>query len=357
MKQGILAVCIAVMMVAIVFSGCFEEEKQETMSIQQLIDAASPGDILNIPSGIYYENIVINKSITIIGENKDKTIITSSNENTSIFDINSQNNIIIENLTVKGSAYSGIWVNSSSDVEIKNCKIYDCQFHGINLESCVNCKISSCDISQCGIDNCYGIAITSLFSLSSRNSIYKCLINNSYGGIGIFWSNNTENIISNCTIIDNDVYGIRCKWKTSNNTIENCTILNNGNGISLEYWCNDSIINHCNISNNAELGIDNYISSGNTIENNIIADNAVGLSLWNNDSINIRIHHNNFINNEHLLDAPSDLIIFFDDGIEGNYWDEYTGVDFDGNGIGDTPYNISGGVNQDKYPLMSPVDI
>ena len=43
--------------------------------IQELIDNANPGDSLFIPIGVYHENIIINKKINLLGENKDLTII------------------------------------------------------------------------------------------------------------------------------------------------------------------------------------------------------------------------------------------------------------------------------------------
>jgi len=42
---------------------------------------------------------------------------------------------------------------------------------------------------------------------------------------------------------------------------------------------------------------------------------------------------------------------FWDNGVEGNYWSNYTGVDSNYDGIGDSWYNITQD-NTDHYPLM-----
>ena len=53
--------------------------------IQDAIDNASDGDTIFVYSGIYHENIVINKSITLLGSGQDSTIISGFNSFISWF--------------------------------------------------------------------------------------------------------------------------------------------------------------------------------------------------------------------------------------------------------------------------------
>jgi nitrous oxidase accessory protein len=80
-----------------------------------------------------------------------------------------------------------------------------------------------------------------------------------------------------------------------------------------------------------------------------------GLSAENNT-----FYHNNFINNNNTIYVENANLTaksnFWDNGKEGNYWDDYTGTDSNRDGIGDTPYVIDAN-NQDSYPLMFPFDI
>ncbi len=114
--------------------------------------------------------------------------------------------------------------------------------------------------------------------------------------------------------------------------------------------------NHVNISGfaikNGTNGVMIRGSSGSTITQNTITETNCGMYIGDLSRGN-NIHNNNFLNNtQSAYDLSSNI---WNSPSTGNYWDDYTGIDSDGDGIGDTPYNISGGDNQDMYPLMEPI--
>ncbi len=202
--------------------------------IQNAINISSDGDTIFVYNGIYYENIEVNKSISLIGENKDSTIISGKN----LFNV----------ITINAP-----WFNLTG-FTIQNGPV-----SGIRIESLGNCNI------------------------------YQNTIN--YNGIGIY-------IISS---INTKIY---------NNTISNNSII----GINITH---------------SQIPL--YIPRDNIF------------------------FHNNFINNKHNV---------YDAGIsnnwsyqkEGNYYDDYFGLDKNNDGIGDTSYYIPGGKGKDNYPLMMPYD-
>jgi len=81
-------------------------------SINEAINNSNNGDVIYVydDSSPYYENIIINKSISLIGENKTTTFINGNEQNTVISII--ANDVLIKGFTIKnckdGLYYAGL---------------------------------------------------------------------------------------------------------------------------------------------------------------------------------------------------------------------------------------------------------
>jgi parallel beta-helix repeat protein len=135
-----------------------------------------------------------------------------------------------------------------------------------------------------------------------------------------------------------------------NNTVINNELLSDNDGISIFSHSSFNLVSKNTISNNNDDGISlGETSNSNTIVGNGITKNNNGIYLW--ASSNNTICHNDFVNNTRQVYVDGGLADSWDNGVEGNYWSNYTGVDSDYDGIGDTWYEIDSS-NIDHYPLM-----
>jgi parallel beta-helix repeat protein len=116
-----------------------DDQPADFCTIQEAINTASSGDIVYVHNGTYYENIVLNKTVMLIGESRDATVINEKRAGTVIFV--SSNNTIIKRFTVcnsgkrqNGECTCGIWLNNACDCALLSNYITNNTF-GIMLYS------------------------------------------------------------------------------------------------------------------------------------------------------------------------------------------------------------------------------
>lgn len=154
-------------------------------------------------------------------------------------------------------------------------------------------------------------------------------------------------------------FGIELTNVTSGDvTIKNLKILNFNIGIYVG-TANNTIIGNTISGGNVGITIaecPNFIA-GNRIENNLEGVFLGPIPYDHKEVYNI-FYHNSFVNNtRHVYDCECTNPIWiqhlniWDNGKIGNYWSDYSGIDADGDGIGDTPYSVTED-DFDTYPLM-----
>lgn len=171
--------------------------------IQAAIDAANPGDTVFVFNGMYHENIFIIKTINLVGEDKNNTIIDADRNGSVVYIIG--NRVTLSGFTLQNSSRE-YYTNGGVEV-------YSADTH-------------------------------------IKNNIIK----NNRVGIHLLYARglipNGNNTIENNIIIYNEMSS--CCIHCSNNKIIRNHIENNGGGIFLQQFARFNKVNENNLINNTQ---------------------------------------------------------------------------------------------------------
>jgi len=358
-------------------------------TIQGAINAPETldGHTIGIDEGIYYEHVVVDKELSLIGENKETTIIDGK-ETWTCIQVTSDN-VKIVNLTVQNAIcgielydshncslignvaknnYYGLILEYSGGNYLRNNTLYDnaenfcCYFPRVPyyIESYIN------DIDTSNTVNGHPIyywvnqhnrevpydAGTVVVVNSTNIKVTNLTLKHNRHGVLFF--NSSNSIIKGVKSADNFV-GILLINSFNCTLCENEVMNNSHNGFRIEDSQDIALIGNL-VSENEEAGIDICGSNDVRILDNIATNNDYGLiisgslncpasqncivvgnSLSNNvrygiyfhKSKNTTIYHNNFINNGQHVHLYKSYNNSWDNGCPsgGNYWNDYSDAD------------------------------
>jgi len=238
-------------------------------SIQKCINFSVAGDTIIVANGVYYESLVVDKYLWLIGSSMDSTIIDGTG--LAYFTVDFQSDGNIRFFTIKGKdkeivGTSCIWI------EYTNALIDFCRI--LNADAGISLVLSTSVINQCIITNvshgCYTGSIDT-FHTTINNSII--FINNSSSGITIF-EGGKHSTLNNIILGNNSGGGINIISGVRNNIIKNNIV--SGFNRNIEGFASDSAIIHNNVSSYAnQRGF--IIGSKTDMRNNISSYNNVGV--------------------------------------------------------------------------------
>ena len=325
-------------------------------TIQEGINQASEGDTVFVKKGVYKEfNIILDKSITLLGENlptidgEDKgEIIKIVSDNVTIDGFK-----IINVGTSYTSDYAAVRVIKRNGFLIQNLEL-EKLFFGIYLEKSndgkvLNNKISGDAVNEYNSGN--GIQLWYCKDVEVRGNN----VQNVRDGIYLEFSDNIK--ISHNISRNNLRYGLHFMF-SNHNVYDYNTFENNGAGVAVMF-SKFVEMNHNIFKENwgtAAFGLLLKEINDAKITENVFKENTVGINIEgsnridykNNDfisngwAIKVRgacytnnFENNNFLYNSFDISYNSNLN---DNKFDRNFWSNYTGYDLDKNGIGDVPY-------------------
>ena len=350
---------------------CAEIRVAAGQSIAAAIRAAAPGDTVLVARGMYRENVVIDKPLTLRGI--DRPTISGRHRGDVIrvnaSDVTVEGVIVRDSGVDQGAQNAGVYLTPGNDRFVLRNSFLSYNLFGLWLEKTRHSKavgntiVGRRDLQSAARGN--GIQV--------YNSADIDIVDNniSYARDGIYVDLSTRAVFRG-----NKIHHLRYGthyMNTNHSTWEgNESYLNRGGLALMEVrnlvvrnniaWGNedhgimlrtiqDSVVEHNVVAANGR-GFFVYDAEFNVLRNNLVINNRTGAHLSAGSSNN-EVDANDFIGNEEAVKFVAARDVQWG-RTRGNYWSNYGGWDQDGDGAGDLAYEASDMVDRLnwQYPLV-----
>ncbi len=265
----------------------------------------------------------------------------------------SQDCVISEN-EVESNSDWGIRVDKSDNSHISHNYMEYNQLNGIVITGSDNNLIVENNIAH-GFDGSEGFNGISLLSSSNNQIVGNSILGNE-NCAGINLKDSSNNLVKR-NLVDPGALGINIREESNYNEILENTLLTDMGSWGIVLFSSFNVLTGNNVTN-FYTGI-KLSGENNTVTQNIFYSKERAIEVFPESNNNTFIM-NNFQGGTEIFDFSQvwqELPVnIWDDGEKGNYWENYKGIDNNGDGTGDTPYIINE-KNQDNHPLMEPVII
>ncbi|GEM_PF-4002768 len=316
-------------------------------TIQEAINAAEEGDTIIVREGVYHENLVIDKPLTLKGVSKEDVILDGEGIEAHYGVHIIADGVVIRSFTIRGFTYGWGWGVQLTDADnciVEDLKIIECN-SGLNLyKGCDNNTIQYCEIIDIGGHgiSIYGSSEGCTNNLIKENKIIGCAWYQPYGkyhlpAIPVF-SGASDNVIEDNIVVGTGVgYGIALWGYTYGKPGKRSDMLETGNTIR------NNIISNFDIGIyirgfNPDTGTINLVSE-TEISFNTITYNRIGVKVKGFDASGSpgKMNYNNIENNTEygVLNEPYNGCIYPRYDTTLNWWGDPTGPGGLATGAGD----------------------
>jgi parallel beta-helix repeat protein len=301
-------------------------------SISAAVAAASPGDVVEVSQGTYKEDVIVGKAISLVGANRNNTIIDATGLKNGIY--------------VDGLDNAGL-----SGVSVSGFKVQNANFEGILITNATNITISGNQVVNNNVNLNINAADCPNIPPFETNEGFDC-------GEGIHLSGVDHSIIAD-NLVENNSGGILLSddtGATHDNLIMGNTVRNN------PFDCGITLASHTLFAPGppTAAGVFHNTINGNVSDHNGTkvpgAGAGVGLfagAPWNKTYGNVVV--NNILTDNGLpgvaMHAHSPGASLPDNMIAGNYISGNGADTADTATSGPAGINVSGGDNGAGHPL------